>query len=79
MSINNLKMRTTIWGPPERVTISLTKNNVWDRRMPNFTPPTLQDIIEGAYAPVNANYVGVQGDSLRPIDLGWLWKQGGYS
>ncbi|MBN2592224.1 MAG: hypothetical protein JXA81_01865, partial [Sedimentisphaerales bacterium] len=30
MTINNLKMRTTLWGPPERVTISLTKNNVWD-------------------------------------------------
>src|SRR5208283_240449 len=33
MTINKLKMRTTIWGPPDRITISLTKNNVWDRRL----------------------------------------------
>jgi hypothetical protein len=77
MAINNLKMRTTIWGPPERITISLTKNNVWDRRPHDFKAPTIQDIIDGAFAPVNADYVGVEGDSLRPIDLGWLWKEGG--
>ena len=52
MAINNLKMRTTIWGPPERITISLTKNNVWDRRLHYFEAPTLKEIIEGAFAPV---------------------------
>lgn len=77
MSINNLKMRTTTWGPPERITISLTKNNVWDRRRKWFRPPTLKEITEGAFALVNENYVGVQGNSLRPKDLGWLWEQGG--
>jgi len=76
MAINNLKMQTTIWGPPERITISLTKNNVWDRRLHAFRPPTIQEITDGAFAPVNENYVGV-GDSLRPKDYGWLWKQGG--
>jgi hypothetical protein len=77
MSINSLKMRTTIWGPPERITISLTRNNVWDRRLHEFAVPTLEDISEGAYAPVNKDYIGVQGDSLRPLDLGWLRKEGG--
>ncbi len=33
VSINNLKMRTTLWGPPDRVTISIKKNNVWDLRI----------------------------------------------
>jgi len=77
MSINNLKMRTTIWGPPDRITISLNKNDVWDRRLHEFPAPTLQDITEGAFAPVNKDYVGVKGNSLRPADLGWLRKQGG--
>lgn len=40
MSINSLKMRTTLWGPPNRITISLNKNNVWDRRLHEFTAPT---------------------------------------
>jgi hypothetical protein len=77
MTINNLKMRTTIWGPPDRITISLTKNNVWDRRLHEFPAPTLQDLTEGAFAPVNKSYVGVRGNSLRPVDLGWLRKEGG--
>ena len=36
MTIDNLKMRSTIWGPPDRITISITKNNVWDRRLHEF-------------------------------------------
>ena len=49
MTINNLKMRTTLWGPPDRITISLNKNNVWDRRLNtrSFQAPTLQEITEG--------------------------------
>jgi hypothetical protein len=77
MSINNLKMRTTLWGPPERITISVMKNNVWDRRLHEFPVPTLAEITEGAFAPVNKDYVGVKGDSLRPLDLGWLGREGG--
>ena len=77
MSINNLKMRTTLWGPPDRITISMNKNNVWDRRRKEFKAPTLEEIAEGADAKVNENYVGVEGNSLRPKDLGWLWKEGG--
>lgn len=49
MSINNLKMHTVLWGPPNRITISLTKNNVWDRRLHEFQAPTLQEITEGAF------------------------------
>ena len=77
MTICNLKMRSTIWGPPDRITISVTKNNVWDRRLHEFPVPTLQDLTEGAYAPANKDYVGVKENSLRPVDLGWLRKEGG--
>jgi len=60
MSINNLKMNTTLWGPTNRITISLTKNNVWDRRLHEFKAPTLQEITEGAFSPANKYYVGVK-------------------
>ncbi len=40
MSINNLKMHTIIWGPPNRITISINKNNVWDRRLHLIQAPT---------------------------------------
>lgn len=75
--VTNLKMRTAIWGPADRITISLNKNNVWDRRLHDYPAPTMQDITEGAFAAVNEDYVGRQERSLRPRDLGWLWKQGG--
>ena len=78
MTIDNLKMRSTIWGPPDRITISITKNNVWDRRLHEFPVPSLQDITQtAAYAALNKDYVGVKGNSLRPVDLGWLRKEGG--
>jgi hypothetical protein len=79
MIINNLKMHTTLWGPTDRITISLTKNDVWDRRIHEYHTPTLQEITEGAFSPANKNYVGVTGNSLRPVDLGWLVKEGGSS
>jgi hypothetical protein len=77
MSINNMKMRTTMWGPPDRITVSLTKNNVWDRRVNWYKPPTLEEITEGAFSPVNADFVGHTSASLRPTNLGWLDKDKG--
>jgi len=77
MSINNMKMRTTMWGPPDRITVSLTKNNVWDRRINWYEPPTLEEITEGAFAPMNADFVGHTSASLRPTNLGWLDKNKG--
>ena len=49
MTICNLKMRSTIWGPPDRITVSVTKNNVWDRRLHEFAVPTKQDITKAHF------------------------------
>ena len=78
MSINNLKMRTTLWGPPDRITISLNKNNVWDRRLNvrSLQAPTLQEVIAGAFSPANKDYVGRSADTQRPKDLGYLLEKG---
>lgn len=79
MTINNLKMRTTMWGPPDRVTISLNKNNVWDRRLNirSLVAPVLQEVIDGAYSPANKDYIGRQATSQRPRSYGYLLKLGG--
>jgi hypothetical protein len=79
MSINNLKMRTTLWGPPDRVTVSLNKNNVWDRRVPPraFKAPTLQEVIDGANSPANKDYIGRARTEQRPKEYGYLRKEGG--
>ena len=80
MTVNNLKMRTTIWGPPQRITISLNKNNVWDRRLNtrSFEAPTLQEITEGAFSPANKGFEGRAADSQRPRGYGYLRKEGGF-
>jgi hypothetical protein len=80
MTINNLKMRTTLWGTPDRVTISLMKNNVWDRRINTrgLTAPTLREIIDGALDPANKDYEGVADDCQRPKRYGYLLKGGGF-
>jgi hypothetical protein len=77
MSINNLKMRTTLWGPPDRVTISINKNNVWDRRVAPraFNAPTLQEVIDGANSPANKDYVGRAVTDQRPKEYGYLRKE----
>ena len=83
MSVNNLKMRTTIWGTPDRITVSLNKNNVWDRRLNarSLQAPTLQEVTEGVFSPANRDYVGIDtspgADTLRPKGYGYLRKAGG--
>jgi hypothetical protein len=80
MTVNNLKMRTTIWGPTDRITISLNKNDVWDRRVNarSLESPTLQEITEGAFSPKNKGFVGKADDCQRPKGYGYLLKDGGF-
>ena len=80
MTINNLKMRTTLWGPPDRVTISLTKNDVWDRRVNSrgFVAPTMQEIVDGANSPANIGFIGKGNDGQRPWGYGYLLVDGGF-
>ena len=78
LQLLNPSIRSTIWGPANKVTISLIKNDVWDRRITHkkFTAPTLQEIIEGAYADVNKDYSDLNKESTRP-QWGYLRKEGG--
>lgn len=78
LQLLNPSIRSTIWGPADKVTISLIKNDVWDRRITpkKFTAPTLQEITEGAFAEVNKDYSDLNKNSTRP-QWGYLRKEGG--
>ena len=49
-------MKASLWGPPERITLSLLKNGVWDRRVIWVKPLTLDEIREGAFSPANKGF-----------------------
>ena len=79
MTVTSLGMRTTLWGPPERPTISLMRNDVWDRRRNPAPAPTLAEITAGAFAPANRAWVNpTEATKSRPTSLGWLTTAGGY-
>jgi hypothetical protein len=54
VDLRTLKMRVSLWGPPERLTLTLGKNDVWDRRMAWEEPYTLGQIWAGAPAECHA-------------------------
>ena len=78
MVISSLGMRTTLWGTPDRVTFSLMKNDVFDRRLHRVEAPTLSEIQEGAFAPINALLPNGSPVNKRPSSLGYLSPKGGY-
>ena len=46
------KLKVSLWGPAEWLTLSLGKTDVWDRRRAAWeTPVTLAEIRQGAFAP----------------------------
>jgi hypothetical protein len=77
--ILNLGIRTAIWGPSHRTTLSLLKNDVWDRRITQNRYPTMKEVIENAMAPGAKAYQGPQGviekRSTRP-NWGMLMADG---
>lgn len=78
MVVSSLKQRTTLWGPPDRMTVSLNKNDVWDRRYNPVPAPTLAEIRAGAFSPAHANFVNPQEKVItRPHSLGYLREEGG--
>ena len=79
LHISNAAMRAAIWGTPDRVTVSLQKNDVWDRRLNRActeSAPTLQQIIDGANSPANKDFSDIKTDTTRP-QWGYLRKEGG--
>src|SRR3954464_11852854 len=48
-TLSNEQVRAALWGPSERVTLSLLKTDVWDRRYGIAPTLTVADIRAGAY------------------------------
>jgi hypothetical protein len=77
-TITNPDMKSSVWGPPNRITLSINKTDVYDRRMKWPRLVTLEEIRKGAFAPVNKNAIPVHHDTTRPVD-GYLMPGGGRS
>lgn len=68
IDLGTRKLKAGLWGPPERLTLSLGKSDVWDRRRLAWEKPlTLSEIREGAFSPRNA---GVSGYRNYPLPEG---------
>ncbi len=76
MLISNPDIKASIWGPPERITLSLMKPDVFDRRVGTAPVLTLREVREGAFAPANKNYDDQTPDRIRP-GYGCLVPEGG--
>jgi hypothetical protein len=61
----NPSIRTAIWGPSHRITLSLLKNDVWDRRITQARYPTVKEVVENATAPGASAYQGPIGVRQR--------------
>ncbi|MBC7785633.1 MAG: hypothetical protein H7144_17515 [Burkholderiales bacterium] len=63
--ILSLSTRTAIWGPSHRVTLSLLKNDIWDRRITQAPFPKMKDVVDNAMAPGAKKYTRTAGEHDR--------------
>lgn len=76
MALTNPAIKSSLWGPSHRITLSLIKTDVHDRRVKWPQVVTLAEIREGAFSPVNKNEIPEPHNTTRPIN-GYLLKDGG--
>lgn len=74
--LNNPDIKASLWGPANRITISLIKTDVFDRRYGTAPLVTLAQVREGAYAAVNKGFDDMPADRRRPV-RGYLLPTGG--
>src|SRR4051812_48211661 len=55
-TLSNEQVRAALWGPSNRITLSLLKTDVWDRRYGTAPTLTVGDIRAGAYSPANRGF-----------------------
>ncbi len=75
VNLGTPRLKIGLWGPPQALTLSLGKTDVWDRRLAWESPLTLDEIRRGAFDPVNEPPAG---DAVRLRgDPGYLLPGGG--
>ncbi|MFC1761450.1 hypothetical protein ACFL6U_05155 [Planctomycetota bacterium] len=70
------QMKMSLWGPPERITLSMGKTDVWDRRKGWEKPVTLSEIRRGAFSVANKNDEAVPGWAGKQIKI--MHPDGGF-
>jgi len=76
-------MKISLWGPPGRLTLSLGKTDVWDRRRYEWEKPlTLAEIREGAFSPLakpkQEPIVGARNSGYMLPDGKWAERYGSW-
>ena len=70
LPMHNGELKVSLWGPPERLTFSLGKTDVWDRRYFPEKPLTLEEIREHCFRDDYAqNPLGKHFESLNAYDF----------
>lgn len=79
MAITNPALKSSLWGPSHRITLSMLKTDVQDRRVkwPDHIL-TLQEMRDGAFSAANKDRVPPPTQKTRPIK-GYLAASGGRS
>jgi hypothetical protein len=79
MAMTNPAIKAGLWGPPHRITLSMLKTDVQDRRVkwPSHVV-TLQEIRDGASSPANKDEIPAKSKSTRPVKV-YLVPSGGRS
>jgi len=75
-TLSNEQVRAALWGPSNRVTLSLLKTDVWDRRYGIEPTVTLEEIRAGVYSPANKGFDDMPPNHRRPV-RGYLKPEGG--
>ena len=70
-------MKGSLWGKPEQLTLSLLKTDVFDRRYFRTKPVTVDEVMRGAFHPVNKDYDDMPRVGLTRPKYGTLLETGG--
>jgi hypothetical protein len=76
MLFANPNIQSSVWGPANRITVSMIKNDVFDRRVIWVPPVTLKQIHDGAFSPRNKGFDDQIPGESRPM-YGVLMPEGG--
>lgn len=71
------KMKGSLWGPPQRLTLSLLKTDIYDRRYFRRKPVTVDEVMEGAFSEANKDFDDMPHTGLTRPKYGTLLKSGG--
>ena len=70
-------MKGSLWGSPDRLTLSLLKTDVFDRRYFRTKPVTVEEVMAGAYSEKNKDFDDMPRVGLTRPKYGTLLESGG--